>query len=87
MKKAHRVQLQLTPTAHHASYDMANTLLCSYLRVLDMRKAVKDFPDEMPVTRVKANSGVPANIVYYIDENGMAYKYQLIDSDLDLSYE
>lgn len=86
MKKAYMMQQPLTDVAKNAVYEMRNTLICSYLVVLDMRKSLKNFPDAEN-SKVKANSAIPANIVYYIDDEGKAFKYQLIDSDLDLSYE
>lgn len=73
-KKGYMVEVVPSASVQKRRYDLTNCFICSYTRVLEMREAMRERPEDQK-SRIRSNAAVPHNTVYYIDISGKATKF------------
>lgn len=57
-------------------FDIKDTIVCSFMDLEELEFHMEKKP-HYDRSKLLASVAVPADIVYYVDEYGMAYKYEL----------
>jgi len=69
----YQISSNLTPMK---VFNMRDTIVCSFMDLEELEFHMEKKP-HYERSSLLASTAIPANIVYYVDEYGMAYKYEL----------